>query len=304
MDQFGYFLKRSRECAGLSQEQLAEKMSVSLTAVQKWESGKSKIRLDKIPDLAFILNISIDTIMKEVMSDIDKKRKNSFPDFLFTEQENKFFSTLHLNLKQQELFGLLCIFWEEFKNDKYDNDPMIELQAIPYQFINEVGSIQLMNITDGLLYVLKYVRKSFLLKVLSIAPDSEFDILTLPKPLICEFLESGYRIPDEEWEDDRRLNIDINFTKAKEILPILKEKSSVYLTDILPKQPCVKDMRLVKGLPNEFYKPYQGVKSEYVCQLTCGLETVTSLEIDDTQRAVWKINEKGEKLCQWFNEKE
>lgn len=300
MNQFGYFLKRSREYAGLSQEQLAEKMSVSLTAVQKWESGRSKIRLEKIPDLALILNIPKDIIMKEVISDIDKKRKSNFPDFLFDEQENNFFSTLHLNLKQQELFGLLCIYQEEFINDKYDNDPMIELKTIPYQFINDVGSIQLMNITDGLLYVLKYVRKSFLLKVLRIAPDSEFDVLTLPKPLICEFIDSGYRIPDEEWEDDRKLRIDINMNKAKEILPILQEKGSVYLTDILPKQPCVKDMLLVKELPNEFFKPYLGVKTEYVCQLTSELEAVTSLEIDDTQRAVWKINEKGEKLCQWF----
>lgn len=41
MNQFGEFLKKSRINAGLTQEQLAEKMSVSLTSVQKWESGTS-----------------------------------------------------------------------------------------------------------------------------------------------------------------------------------------------------------------------------------------------------------------------
>ena len=54
MNQFGEFLKKSRINAGLTQEQLAEKMSVSLTSVQKWESGTSQIRNDKLSNLAYL----------------------------------------------------------------------------------------------------------------------------------------------------------------------------------------------------------------------------------------------------------
>lgn len=160
MNQFGEFLKKSRINAGLTQEQLAEKMSVSLTSVQKWESGTSQIRTDKLSNLAYYLNIPTDIIIKEMTHSIDKNRNNKFPSFLFDEQVNKIISTLHLNLKQQELFGLLCIYQEDFLLDSYD-DTMIDLKQIPYQFICDVGSIHLMNITDGLKHVLKYVKKTF-----------------------------------------------------------------------------------------------------------------------------------------------
>lgn len=305
MNQFGEFLKKSRINAGLTQEQLAEKMSVSLTSVQKWESGTSQIRNDKLSNLAYYLNIPTDIIIKEMTHSIDKNRNNKFPSFLFDEQVNKIISTLHLNLKQQELFGLLCIYQEDFLLDSYD-DTMIDLKQIPYQFICNVGSIHLMNITDGLKHVLKYVKKDFLLKVIRLDPESEFDILRIPKPLICEYIDGGYRTPDgfddADWEE--KLSFQINMNKAKDILPKLSGNGNFYLTDMLPKEPLVKDMILTKNLPEEFFKSYFGVKPENVFQLTCGLETVTSLEIDDTQRAVWKINEKGKELCQWFSEKE
>lgn len=305
MNQFGEFLKKSRINAGLTQEQLAEKMSVSLTSVQKWESGTSQIRNDKLSNLAYYLNIPTDIIIKEMIHSIDKNRNNNFPSFLFDEQVNKIISTLHLNLKQQELFGLLCIYQEDFLLDSYD-DTMIDLKQIPYQFICDVGSIHLMNITDGLKHVLKYVKKDFLLKVIRLDPESEFDILRIPKPLICEYIDGGYRTPDgfddADWEE--KLSFQINMNKAKDILPKLSGNGNFYLTDMLPKEPLVKDMILTKNLPEEFFKSYFGVKPENVFQLTYGLETVTSLEIDDTQRAVWKINEKGKELCQWFSEKE
>ena len=305
MNQFGEFLKKSRINAGLTQEQLAEKMSVSLTSVQKWESGTSQIRNDKLSNLAYYLNIPTDIIIKEMTHSIDKNRNNKFPSFLFDEQVNKIISTLHLNLKQQELFGLLCIYQEDFLLDSYD-DTMIDLKQIPYQFICDVGSIHLMNITDGLKHVLKYVKKDFLLKVIRLDPESEFDILRIPKPLICEYIDGGYRthdgFDDADWEE--KLSFQINMNKAKDILPKLSGNGNFYLTDMLPKEPLVKDMILTKNLPEEFFKSYFGVKPENVFQLTYGLETVTSLEIDDTQRAVWKINEKGKELCQWFSEKE
>lgn len=305
MNQFGDFMRRSRMNAGLTQEQLAEKMAVSLTSVQKWERGISQIRIDKLNTLAYYLNISVDIILKEMISDTNKNRENNFPEFLFDEQVIKIVSTLHLNLKQQELFGLLCIYQKDFMSENYD-DTMIDLKKIPYQFTSDVGSIQLMNIADGLKRVLKYLKKDFLLKSIRLDPESEFDILKMPKPLICEYIDSGYRTPDEcgDTDPDEKLSFRINMNKAKEILPKLLENGDLYLTDILPKDPCTKDMILLKDLPDELFGSYCGVRPKYVCQLTHGLDTVTFLEIDGTGRAVWKINQKGKDLCQWFLEKE
>ena len=99
LKEFGRNLKAERNRAGLSQEQLAEKMSVSLTSVQKWESGTSQIRNDKLSNLAYYFNIPVDIIFKEMIHSIDKNRKNNFPSFLFDEQVNMIISNLHLNLK-------------------------------------------------------------------------------------------------------------------------------------------------------------------------------------------------------------
>ncbi|MBQ8569066.1 MAG: helix-turn-helix transcriptional regulator [Oscillospiraceae bacterium] len=304
MNQFGDFLKKSRINAGLTQEQFAEKMSVSLTSVQKWENGTSQMRNDKLGDLAYYLNIPTDIIIKEMTHSINKNRSNNFPSFLFDEQVNTIISTLHLNLKQQELFGLLCIYQEDFLHDNY-YDTMIDLRQIPYQFICDVGSIHLMNIADGLKHVLKYVKKDFLLKVIRLDPESEFDILRMPKPLICEYIDSVYRIPDDfdDADPEEILSFRINMNKAKEILPKISQNGYFYLTDRLPKDPRIKDMILIKDLPNEFFNSYCGIRPEDVSQLICGLEMVTSLEIDDTQRVLWKINQKGRELCKWFSER-
>lgn len=68
------FLKRSRESAGITQAQLAEKMGVSTVAVQNWESGKTNISYGRYQDLAVILNIPVDKLIKETIIDEDKTR--------------------------------------------------------------------------------------------------------------------------------------------------------------------------------------------------------------------------------------
>ena len=59
---FGEKLKEARKKAGLSQEQLAEKMSVSRSAVAKWEAGDSIPDLDKCKTLAEMFGVSLDDL--------------------------------------------------------------------------------------------------------------------------------------------------------------------------------------------------------------------------------------------------
>ena len=48
------FIRKCREDAGLTQAELAEKAHVSTVSVQNWESGKTKIELGRIPELAYM----------------------------------------------------------------------------------------------------------------------------------------------------------------------------------------------------------------------------------------------------------
>lgn len=76
------FIKKCREAARLTQAQLAEKMDVSVVAVQNWEKGKNKINLDRYMDLAAVFNVPVDKLIKEMLIEEDKLRQDRWPDFL------------------------------------------------------------------------------------------------------------------------------------------------------------------------------------------------------------------------------
>ena len=62
-----------RKQQNLSQEALAERLSVSRQAVSKWEAGQSKPDLDNIVSLSNIFQVSADYLIKK---DMDEPRPN------------------------------------------------------------------------------------------------------------------------------------------------------------------------------------------------------------------------------------
>lgn len=62
---FGEKLKAARKEAGLSQEQFAEKMSVSRSAVAKWESDKGMPDVNNLKVMAQLLDVSVDYLLSE-----------------------------------------------------------------------------------------------------------------------------------------------------------------------------------------------------------------------------------------------
>lgn len=62
---FGTKLKQARQEAGLSQEQLAEKLNVSRSAVAKWETDKGMPDIENLKSIAGFLNVSIDYLLTE-----------------------------------------------------------------------------------------------------------------------------------------------------------------------------------------------------------------------------------------------
>ena len=61
----GEKIKEARKQCGLSQEQLAEKMSVSRSAIAKWETDKGLPDIDHLKALAGFLNVSVDYLLDD-----------------------------------------------------------------------------------------------------------------------------------------------------------------------------------------------------------------------------------------------
>lgn len=62
---FGEKLKNARKEASLSQEQLAEKMSVSRSAIAKWETDKGMPDVNNLKAIAQLLNVSVDYLLDD-----------------------------------------------------------------------------------------------------------------------------------------------------------------------------------------------------------------------------------------------
>ena len=61
----GEKIRYSRKCCGLSQEQLADKMCVSRSAIAKWETDKGLPDIENLKLLSKLLTVSVDTLLDE-----------------------------------------------------------------------------------------------------------------------------------------------------------------------------------------------------------------------------------------------
>ena len=76
--EFGEKIQKLRNQNKWTQEQLAEKLYVSRTAVSKWESGKGYPNIDSLKDIAKLFNKTIDELLSsEEIIDIAKKENTS-----------------------------------------------------------------------------------------------------------------------------------------------------------------------------------------------------------------------------------
>lgn len=62
---FGAKLKQARQNAKMSQEELAVKMSVSRSAIAKWETDKGMPDVQNLKTIAFVLGVSIDYLLDD-----------------------------------------------------------------------------------------------------------------------------------------------------------------------------------------------------------------------------------------------
>lgn len=84
----GEKLKMARKSAGLTQEQLAEKLMVSRQAVTKWESNKGMPDIENIRGISKLLNVSIDYLLDDGSS-MDKSTIREAIDFSLYNKQGK-----------------------------------------------------------------------------------------------------------------------------------------------------------------------------------------------------------------------
>ena len=72
-------LTKYRKAAKLSQEEVAEKLSVSRQTVSKWETGQSTPDFDKIAPLCELYNISTDELLRGVVTEKKEEKKEEEP---------------------------------------------------------------------------------------------------------------------------------------------------------------------------------------------------------------------------------
>ena len=61
--EFGEKLQELRKKKGLTQEELAEALYVSRTAVSKWESGRGYPNIDSLKEISKFFSVSIDELL-------------------------------------------------------------------------------------------------------------------------------------------------------------------------------------------------------------------------------------------------
>ena len=78
--EFNQKLQQLRHSKGLTQEELAEKLFVSRTAVSKWESGRGYPNLDSLKEIANIFSVTVDELLKSnellTIAEEDGKQKS------------------------------------------------------------------------------------------------------------------------------------------------------------------------------------------------------------------------------------
>ena len=77
--EFSEKLQELRKSKGLTQEELAQALYVSRTAVSKWESGKGYPSIDSLKEISIFFSVSIDDLLssEKIISIAEKENQTN-----------------------------------------------------------------------------------------------------------------------------------------------------------------------------------------------------------------------------------
>lgn len=324
---FYTYLKADRERCNITQIDLANKIGVSTTTIQNWET---KSLPDKYHWKAIIKALSLDKeefskkYMEEAMpkDENDEQTHSSFSDFLFPDDQIKQIKKLRLTADEQEFLGLKELYSvnRQMKGDyDFEITEAGELPILPYGFVQRVGAWQVINLNESLsnklgsfeTYVISQIKKN---------PDQLFDILKLSPNQYKQLFES-INFAHEYFAE----NLEI-IEKAGGSLLVAEKEDDYYGYDELKDYDCFlschRDSNSYKYIES-IHKQYEGyikivkkegntpeyiaAKEKYKKDKAFFDEHSSMLdhEPEPPQRKRTKnveLTEKGEKVLAWYNE--
>ena len=142
--EFNEKLQELRKQKGLTQEELAEKLYVSRTAISKWESGRGYPNIDSLKEIAKFFSVTIDGLLSpnEVLTIVEEEGK----------QKEKHFRDLIYGLLDICIAMLLFLpFFAEKENGVIQSISLIALDGVqPYLKI-AYFAIVVLSIAIGIL---------------------------------------------------------------------------------------------------------------------------------------------------------
>lgn len=77
--EFSQKLQNLRKEKGLTQEELAEKLYVSRTAISKWESGRGYPNIDSLKDIAKFFSVTVDQLLssEQILTIAEEEKKQN-----------------------------------------------------------------------------------------------------------------------------------------------------------------------------------------------------------------------------------
>lgn len=152
--EFSEKLQTLRTQRNLTQEQLANQLFVSRTAISKWETGRGTPNLDSLQAIAKLFGVSLDELLSTeevvVMAKNENKRN--------TEQILCYIDSV-LNL--MSVFGFLLPMYKVFKNNVYYCVPLYQYSGFMHKTIFIIQSAILLCGVLGLIFQWKEKEKIY-----------------------------------------------------------------------------------------------------------------------------------------------
>lgn len=152
--EFSEKLQKLRTQRNLTQEQLANQLFVSRTAISKWETGRGTPNLDSLQAIAKLFGVSLDELLSTeevvVMAKNENKRN--------TEQILCYIDSV-LNL--MSVFGFLLPMYKVFKNNVYYCVPLYQYSGFMHKTIFIIQSAILLCGVLGLIFQWKEKEKVY-----------------------------------------------------------------------------------------------------------------------------------------------
>ena len=156
--EFNEKLQKLRKQSGLTQEELAEALFVSRTAISKWESGRGYPNIESLKAVSKYFSVTVDELLSsdEILSiaEEDNRKKE-------TEIRNTIFSLLDISMA---LFFFLPLFGQQTEKTVYAVSLSSLTQIHPYLKAAYFISITVIIIWGILTLILKNLSKPFFIQ--------------------------------------------------------------------------------------------------------------------------------------------